>query len=66
MFFITFQTFYNGKTVKPTPQGKITINQTDVYQEIFGFGGAVTDSAAMNIHDLTHETSDYLLGYNKS
>lgn len=54
--------FCNEKTVKLAPLGKITINQTDVYQEIFGFGGAVTDAAAMNIYNLTHETADYLLG----
>lgn len=55
----------NVKTIKSAPLGKITIHRTDAYQEVFGFGGAVTDSAAMNIHNLTHETSEYLLGYNK-
>ncbi|KAG5325422.1 GLCM Glucosylceramidase, partial [Acromyrmex heyeri] len=48
----------NGKSA---PLGKITINRKDVYQEICGFGGAVTDSAAMNIHDLTLEVSEHLL-----
>ncbi|XP_036139198.1 lysosomal acid glucosylceramidase isoform X2 [Monomorium pharaonis] len=43
------------------PLGKITINRTDVYQEIFGFGGAVTDSAAINIYNLTYKTSEQLL-----
>ncbi|XP_025268402.1 glucosylceramidase [Camponotus floridanus] len=41
--------------------GKITVNQTDMYQKIFGFGGAMTDSAAINILNLTHNTSDNLL-----
>lgn len=41
--------------------GKIIVNQTDTYQEIFGFGGAVTDSAAINILNLTHNASDNLL-----
>jgi len=45
--------------------GKITVNQTDTYQEIFGFGGAVTDSAAINILNLTHNASDNLLKYNE-
>ncbi|XP_071558003.1 putative glucosylceramidase 4 isoform X4 [Temnothorax nylanderi] len=49
------------ETVKSSPLGKITINRTDVYQTILGFGGAVTDSLAINIHDLTHETSDHLM-----
>ncbi|XP_024890942.1 glucosylceramidase-like isoform X1 [Temnothorax curvispinosus] len=55
------QIFLEEETVKSSPLGKITINRTDVYQEIFGFGGAVTDSAAINIHDLTYETSEYLM-----
>lgn len=46
--------------------GKIIVNQTDTYQEIFGFGGAVTDSAAINILNLTHDASDNLLKYNES
>ncbi|XP_018316199.1 glucosylceramidase isoform X2 [Mycetomoellerius zeteki] len=50
------------KVDKSEPLGKITINQKDVYQEIQGFGGAVTDSAAMKIQELTHEMSEYLLG----
>ena len=45
--------------------GKITIQRKDVYQEIYGFGGAVTDSAAMNIHDLTLEVSEQLLRYDE-
>ena len=49
--------------VESDPLGKITINRKNVYQEIYGFGGAVTDSAAINIHDLTLEVSEHLLGY---
>lgn len=65
MFTTIIQTLRNETTAKSAPLGKITINQMDVYQEIYGFGGAVTDSAAINIYKLTHETSEYLLGYNK-
>lgn len=64
--FIIIKMYCNEKIVKLAPLRKITINRTDVYQEIFGFGGAVTDSAAINIHSLTHETSEHLLRYNKS
>lgn len=55
--------YCNEKIVETAPLGKIIVNRTDVYQEIFGFGGAVTDAAAINIHNLTHETSEYLLRY---
>ncbi|XP_029680713.1 putative glucosylceramidase 4 [Formica exsecta] len=47
--------------INPPQPGKIIVNQTDTYQEIFGFGGAVTDSAAINIFDLTQKTADNLL-----
>lgn len=43
---------------------RITVNKADTYQEIFGFGGAVTDAAALNILNLTHEASENLLRYN--
>ncbi|KAL6254876.1 hypothetical protein P5V15_014218 [Pogonomyrmex californicus] len=49
------------ETVNNPLSRKIIINQTDVYQEIYGFGGSVTDAAAINIQNLTHETSEYLL-----
>ncbi|XP_011634445.1 glucosylceramidase-like [Pogonomyrmex barbatus] len=49
------------ETVNDPLSRKIIINQTDVYQEIYGFGGSVTDAAAINIQNLTHETSEYLL-----
>lgn len=45
--------------------GKIIVNQTQTYQEIFGFGGAVTDSAAINIFNLTQKAADNLLKYNR-
>lgn len=49
------------KNINLSQPGKIIVNQTDTYQEIFGFGGAVTDSAAMNILNLTQKASDNLL-----
>lgn len=52
--------------INPPQPGKIIVNQTDTYQEIFGFGGAVTDSAAINMFDLTQKTADNLLKYNES
>ncbi|XP_011881411.1 PREDICTED: glucosylceramidase-like [Vollenhovia emeryi] len=58
-FHVSKGTFDNKKTGDPL--GKITVDQKDVYQEIFGFGGAVTDAAAINIHKLTYEASEYLL-----
>lgn len=51
------------KFINPPQLGKIIVNQTDTYQEIFGFGGAVTDSAATNILNLTYNASDNLLKY---
>ncbi|KAL6448955.1 hypothetical protein ACFW04_000590 [Cataglyphis niger] len=47
--------------INPPKSEKIIVNQTQTYQEIFGFGGAVTDSAAMNIFNLTQKTADNLL-----
>ncbi|KAL0125251.1 hypothetical protein PUN28_004409 [Cardiocondyla obscurior] len=41
----------------------IIVNRTDVYQEILGFGGAVTDSVGKNIHSLSNETSNHLIRY---
>ncbi|KYN03848.1 Glucosylceramidase [Cyphomyrmex costatus] len=49
------------KTHRSARLGKITVNRKNIYQRIYGFGGAVTDSAAINIHELTHEVSEYLL-----
>ncbi|XP_029158298.1 lysosomal acid glucosylceramidase-like [Nylanderia fulva] len=49
------------KNVNPSLPGKIIINQTQTYQEILGFGGAVTDSAAINIFNLTQNASDNLI-----
>lgn len=54
----------NKQKLNPSLPGKIIVNQTDMYQEIFGFGGAVTDSAAINILNLTQKASDNLLKYN--
>lgn len=45
--------------------GKIIINRREKYQEILGFGGAVTDSACLNILKLTKKASDNLMRYNK-
>lgn len=57
--------FGGSSKKKFTNLKKIIVNQTDKYQEIFGFGGAVTDSAAINILNLTHDASDNLLKYNE-
>lgn len=51
--------------INPPKSEKIIVNQTQTYQEIFGFGGAVTDSAAINIFNLTPKAADNLLKYNK-
>ncbi|XP_018049451.1 PREDICTED: glucosylceramidase-like [Atta colombica] len=62
LFHVSNGIYKKSKTIdKSAPLGKITINRKDVYQEIYGFGGAVTDSAAMNIHNLTLEVSEKLL-----
>ncbi|XP_050463921.1 lysosomal acid glucosylceramidase-like isoform X2 [Cataglyphis hispanica] len=47
--------------INPSKSEKIIVNQTQTYQEIFGFGGAVTDAAAMNIFNLTQKAADNLL-----
>lgn len=60
-----FRGNFKRKIVNPSLPGKIIVNQTDTYQEIFGFGGAVTDSAAINIFNLTQNASDNLIKYNK-
>lgn len=56
-----FRGNFKRKIVNPSLPGKIIVNQTDTYQEIFGFGGAVTDSAAINIFNLTQNASDNLI-----
>ncbi|EZA51682.1 hypothetical protein DMN91_003573 [Ooceraea biroi] len=59
--FSPFRSECSEKPSYPLTPGVITVNQTDVYQEIFGFGGAVTDAAGINILSLTKEASDNLL-----
>lgn len=64
LFTVTTKVFRGGfskKFINPSKPGKIIVNQTDTYQEILGFGGAVTDSAAMNVLNLTQQASDNLL-----
>lgn len=39
----------------------MTINADLKYQKIFGFGGAFTDSAGININSLTEKSKEYLL-----
>ncbi|XP_038044273.1 lysosomal acid glucosylceramidase-like [Patiria miniata] len=39
----------------------ITVNSSEVYQTILGFGGAFTDSATMNILNVSSKVQDHLL-----
>lgn len=41
----------------------LTVNSDEKYQKIEGFGGAMTDAAAINIRKLSKETQSKLLGY---
>lgn len=37
------------------------VEPSDTYQEILGFGGAFTDSATLNIHNLGPKAADNLM-----
>lgn len=39
----------------------LTISRSVTYQKIFGFGGAITDSAGFNIYSLSEKTTMNLL-----
>lgn len=41
----------------------LTVDSSQKYQQIFGFGGAMTDAAALNIRNLSNETQHKLLEY---
>lgn len=41
----------------------LTLDNNQKYQEIFGFGGAMTDAAALNIRTLSNETQNRLFEY---
>lgn len=59
--FKGFRSQCNETYSYPSEPAVITVNQTDVHQEIFGFGGAVTDAAGINILNLTDAASENLL-----
>lgn len=39
----------------------LTVNSNEMYQMIYGFGGAMTDAAALNIKTLSNDTQQKLL-----
>lgn len=41
----------------------LTLDSNKKYQSIFGFGGAMTDAAAINIRSLSNKTQQKLLEY---
>lgn len=41
----------------------LTVNSSQMYQEMQGFGGAMTDAAALNIKKLSNGTQHVLLEY---
>lgn len=49
------------KTVSLFPEVIFTINATIEYQEIVGFGGAITDSAGLNINYLPKAAQEKLI-----
>ncbi|KAK6617198.1 hypothetical protein RUM44_005529 [Polyplax serrata] len=40
---------------------KVSVNSSELYQKVFGFGGSLSDAAALNIHSLGEQTKDNLL-----
>ncbi|XP_066998118.2 lysosomal acid glucosylceramidase [Anabrus simplex] len=51
----TFVNDYEGEAVR------VTVDRSKTYQKIFGFGGAMTDAAALNIASLSPDTQEHLL-----
>lgn len=45
------------------PELILVIDGTEKYQKIHGFGGAMTDAAALNIRTLSNETQQKLIEY---
>lgn len=45
--------------------GLLSVDVFTTFQEIEGFGGAITDSAAINIHKLSPATRDVLMRFVK-
>lgn len=39
----------------------LTINTSDLYQKVLGFGGAVTDSMALSVKNLSAATQNHLI-----
>ncbi|KAL0125250.1 hypothetical protein PUN28_004409 [Cardiocondyla obscurior] len=61
LFFDVSNGVFELKKTSENSSPMIIVNRTDVYQEILGFGGAVTDSVGKNIHSLSNETSNHLI-----
>lgn len=55
---------FSENEVKNMSETKVlTLDSSQKYQQIFGFGGAMTDAAALNIRTLSNETQHQLLEY---
>ncbi|XP_051159839.1 uncharacterized protein LOC127280694 [Leptopilina boulardi] len=62
-FYVTNGTFSNSiSNARPNVPVRITINKGQTFQNILGFGGAMTDSAGFNIKSLTDDMQEKLLG----
>lgn len=48
-------------TSTPAHDRQIRMNRTTTYQEIFGFGNALTDAAAINFRKMTPSTQEQIL-----
>lgn len=54
----------NFSTKNESKNSKVlTLDSSQQYQKIFGFGGAMTDAAALNIRTLSNKTQQNLLEY---
>lgn len=42
---------------------RLIVDSSETYQQIYGFGGAMTDAAALNIRSLSNDTQYKLLEY---
>jgi len=59
---LTTGNFFND-SLETSNETRFTVDPNQKHQEIFGFGGALTDAAALNIRTLSNATQQKLLEY---
>lgn len=64
MMEYSINNFSNEDEVRNSSETKVlTLDSSQKYQQIFGFGGAMTDAVALNIRTLSNETQHKLLEF---